>query len=120
MHAVSHLSGLLMNHQRARNFVLILFLAASFGFAAIPTSSAFSQTPDRPKLTIGNINFMPVSDGFYNTNIGLHLRRPNSPQINFNINAQHVKTVQEVFDQLRPAIDHLADELKNAEIEKPQ
>lgn len=115
----SHVMRPPMNSQRAPKSVLFLFVAAAFSFSAISTDKAFSQTPDRSQLTVGNINFNPTSDGVYDANVGLYLRRPNSPQINFNVNIQRVKTLDEVYDKLRATVDHLADELKNAEIEKP-
>lgn len=98
---------------------LILGATASLALAVISSSSALSQTPDRPKVIIGNINFNPTPDGFYNVNVGLYLQRTNNPQVNFNVSVQHVRSLDEVYDKLRPTVDDLSEELKHAEIEKP-
>lgn len=97
---------------------LILYLAMSLGFAAISSNSAFSQTPE-PRLTVGNVNFSPTTDGIYNVSVNLGLQRPNNSQIGFGIYIQHVKTLDDVYEKLRPAVDDLADELKHAKIEIP-
>jgi hypothetical protein len=90
---------------------LVLSLVALVEFS-IP---AWSQTPVKPKLSISYVNLNPIEDGFYNGNVGLQLQRTDSPQVNFNLNIQHVKTLDEVYSKVRPAVDHLADELKNAD-----
>lgn len=103
----------------ARKSALILYLGVTVLAVAISSNSALSQTLDQARLTVGNVNFNPTLDGFYNVNIGLGLQRANNPQIGFNISIQHVKTLDEVYDKLRPAVDALADELKRAKIEIP-
>ncbi|HXW25920.1 MAG TPA: hypothetical protein VEK73_14345 [Xanthobacteraceae bacterium] len=99
-----------------RRSALALYLAASLGFAGISASSALSKTPDQAKLTIGSIGLNPTGDGYYNANVNLTLQRANNPQVNFNIFFQHVKSLDELYVKLRPAVDDLADELKHAEI----
>ena len=78
--------------------------------------SAYCQSATEPKLTLGNINFYNgTPDGFYTVNVGLNLiRGPNNPQVNFNITLQHVRSLDEAYDKLKPAIDDLAKELKQA------
>lgn len=102
-----------------RTAFLILGLAATIVLAAVSSNSAFSQTPDQPRLTIGSVSFNPTTDGFYDASVGLRLQRASNPQINFSIYLQHVKTLDEVYDKLRPAVDDLAEELKHAKIEIP-
>lgn len=102
-----------------RKTALILGITVGFALAVGSSSSVLSQTPDQPKLTIGYINFSPTSDGFYNVGVGLNLQRANNPQVNFSASMQHIKTLEEVYEKLRPAVDNLADELKHAEIVIP-
>ena len=95
-------------------------LLASLCLGAILTSVAFGQTAKtQPKLTVSNINFSSTGDGFYSANVNLTLQRTNNPQVNFNLSFQHVKSLDEVYAELRPAVDGLADELKHAEIVIP-
>jgi hypothetical protein len=90
----------------------------SLYFASISIDAAFSEA-SRPTLTIGNINFLPTADGFYDTNVGVYLRRPSGHQINFNLNISHVRSLAEVYDKLKPAIEQLADEVQKAELDRP-
>jgi hypothetical protein len=94
-----------------------LFLVVSTGLI-VPANS---QTPGKAKLTISSVNLSSSGDGFYNGNAFLLLVRPESPQqqVNFSLNFQHVKTLEEVYAKVRPEVDRLADELKNADIEFP-
>jgi hypothetical protein len=94
---------------------LVLFLVVSTGLM-VPS---YSQTPGKAKLTVDNVSLSPSGDGFYNAGVGLTFQRPSAPQqsINFTFNFQHIKTLGEVYDKVRPEIDHLADELKNADID---
>jgi len=102
-----------------RTSALIFRLAASIALASISSNSAFSQVLERPKLSIGNIIFSAPQDGFYDVNVNLYVRRTNNPQINFSVLIQHVRSLEEVYDRLKPAVDQLADELKKAEFERP-
>ncbi len=88
---------------------------AVLSLTAFSTSSAYCQTPE-PKLTIANVNFTsPTSDGFYNAYVGLNLQRGGSnPDISFGLQFNHVRTLDEVYDKLKPAVDQLSDELKAA------
>ena len=96
----------------------VILLALAIGLAAASTQIAFSDPSNESKLTIGNIMLNPTSEGDFTANVNLYLRRANSPQINLSVDVQHVKTIDEVYDKLRPSVDHLADELKNAGIER--
>jgi hypothetical protein len=80
----------------------------------LTVSGAKSEEVNRPRLTINFVGFNPVGDGDYNANVGLMLQRADSPQINFNISLQHVRSLDEVYIRVRPAVDALADELRNA------
>ena len=97
----------------------VILLAVALGLSTISTDAAFSESSGESKLAIGNIVLNPMPDGLYTANVNLYLRRGNSPQINFSVSVQRVKTIDEVYDKLRPSVDHLADELRNAEIERP-
>jgi hypothetical protein len=81
---------------------------------------AYPQSVAKAKLTISNIGLNPIADGFYNASVNLVLQRPGSPQVNFGIFVQHVKTLDEVYDKVRPEAERLVDELKNADIEIPR
>ena len=83
---------------------------------SLAAGSAYCQTPGQPKLIFQNVNFVsPTPDGFYTASVGLGLERgPNNPQVNFNIIIQHVRTLDEVYEKLKPAVDDLANELKEA------
>ncbi len=102
-----------------RTSALILGLAVSIALAAISSNSAFSQALERPKLSIGNIIFNAPQDGFYDVNVNLYVRRTDNPQINFSVLIQHVRSLDEVYDKLKPAVDQLADELRKAEFNRP-
>jgi hypothetical protein len=78
-------------------------------------SSAYCQTPSEPKLTVNSVSFFPQPDGYYQANVNLGLQRgPNNPQVGFGITIQHVKTLDEVYEKLKPAVDDLANEMKTA------
>lgn len=102
-----------------RKSALILCLLASIGLVTALNGAAFSQTPNQPKLNIGNIVLNPVQQGYYDADVNLNVRQSNNRQINFAVLIQHVKTLDEVYDRLKPAIDQLADELKNAQFDRP-
>jgi hypothetical protein len=81
--------------------------------------SAHCQQAVEPKLRLQNIVFNPINyqspDGFYNAGFQLALERgPNNPQFGFSVQIPHVRTLDEAFDKLKPAIDDLAGELKKA------
>ncbi len=99
----------------ARKWGSILFLAAALSVG----SPALSQALDQAKLTVSNIGLGSTGEGYYNANVNLTLQRAGNPQINFNISFQHVKSLDEIYAKLRPAVDDLADELKHAEIVIP-
>src|ERR1700722_15792250 len=82
----------------------------------LTAGSAYRQSSVEPKLVLQNVNVNPVGDdGFYNAGVGLGLTRgPNNPQINFNVSIQHVRSLDEVYDKLKPALDDLSKELKTA------
>jgi hypothetical protein len=88
----------------------------ALNLTAFSAGSAYCQTPAQPKLTLGNVNFYnPTPDGFYTCNVGLSLERgSNNPQVGFNITMQHVRTLDEVYEKLKPEVDALANELKAA------
>ncbi|MGO8932428.1 MAG: hypothetical protein ACLQDA_01840 [Terracidiphilus sp.] len=97
----------------------VLYLAVFLGLTVLSGNLAYSQTPDQPKLTIGSISLGSTGDGSYNANVNLALQRTGNPQVSFNLSFQHVRTLDEVYAKLRPAVDHLADELKNAHDDFP-
>lgn len=80
----------------------------------VSISSAKSEEINRPRLTINNVNFSMIGEGDYNANVSLLLQRADSPQISFNIFLQHVRSLDDVYARVRPAVDTLADELRNA------
>jgi hypothetical protein len=80
----------------------------------VTVSGAKSEEANRPRLTINNINFSTLGEGDYNANVSVLLQRADSPQVNFNIFLQHVRSLDDVYGRVRPAIDALADELRNA------
>ncbi len=87
--------------------LLVLGLAAS---------SAYCQTATEPKLMVAAINLnSPTPDGFYNAGVNVILQRGgNNPQVGFNLSFQHIRTLDELYAKLKPAVDQLADELKIA------
>lgn len=68
-------------------------------------------------MVIQYINFNRTGDnsGFYSANVGVTLD-PATAQgnVTFNFNLQHVKTVEEVREKIKPLVDQLADEAKSA------
>jgi hypothetical protein len=80
------------------------------------SGGAFGQSVDRPKLSVSNIVLNLTGDGYYNASVNLTLQRTNNPQVNFNLYFPHVKSLDDLYAKLRPAVDDLADELKHAEI----
>jgi hypothetical protein len=92
------------------------FYASMFALA-LSGGAAYCQTAGTPKLTLGNVTFYaPTPDGFYTSNVNLSLDRgpPNNPQVSFGIVIPHVRTLDEVYEKLKPAVDDLANELKTA------
>ena len=83
---------------------------------SLSAGSAYCQTPDRPKLTLQNINLNnPTPDGFYTAYVNLLLERaPTNPGVNFTITIPHIRTLDEVYEKLKPAVDDLSNELKEA------
>jgi hypothetical protein len=86
---------------------------------AVATSNSHGQASDQAKLGIANINLISTSPGPYTAQVGLVFQRPNTPQFNFVVIIQQVRNVNEVYDKLRPAVDSLADDLKNTSINIP-
>jgi hypothetical protein len=85
----------------------------------ISAGAAYCQQAAEPKLRVQNVVFNPTNyqtpDGFYSASFGLLLDRgQNNPQVNFSITIPHVRTLDEAYDKLKPAIDDLAGELKKA------
>jgi hypothetical protein len=57
----------------------------------------------------------PQREGYYNANVGLNLDRGGSnPSVSFNLAISRVKTLNDVYAQLKPEVDKLGDELKKA------
>jgi hypothetical protein len=84
---------------------------------SLSAGSAFGQTPAEPKLVLQGINLGPINppDGFYNANIPMYLDRgPNNQSVSFSINIPHVRSLDEVYEKLKPALDDLSGELKKA------
>jgi hypothetical protein len=104
-----------MSHKLRR----VLLLAGSIGIGVLSNTICHSQTPDQAKLGIANINLISASPGPYVAQVGLVLQRPNSPQFNFVVIIREVHNVDEVYDKLRPAVNNLAEDLKNASISIP-
>jgi hypothetical protein len=102
-----------------RKSCLILSLATGLCLGSVSVDVAFGQAPISPKLNIGNIIFNPTQDGFYNANVNIYVQPPDNPQINFSVVIQHVRSLHEVYDELKPAVDRLADELKQAKFDRP-
>jgi hypothetical protein len=98
---------------------LILCFVLVFGLPVLIHAPAFAQAADQPKLTVSNIGLNSTGDGYYNANVNLTLQRANNPQVNFGLYFQHIKTLDELYAKLRPAVDDLAGELKRAEIVIP-
>jgi hypothetical protein len=98
---------------------LAVLTAVSAGLVAISCKAALSQQADRPKLAVTNIGLSVIGEGFYNANVNVVLQRTGNPQINFGFFFQRVRSLDEVYEKLRPAVDDLADELKHAEIVIP-
>jgi hypothetical protein len=72
-------------------------------------------SPDEPKLTVSDVVLTPQPDGYYVGNVDLSLNRgPNNPQVGFRVTIQHARTLDEIYDKLKPAVDDLASELKKA------
>jgi hypothetical protein len=96
---------------------LCLTSAAALGLLV---SVAYAQAPGQATLVVNGVNLNPTGEGFYNANVGLTLRRgSNDLQVNFNISVQHVRGLEEVYARVRPEVEHLADELKNARDDFP-
>jgi len=71
----------------------------------------------KPKLVVSTVNLYNLKEnGVYETgNINLTLDRgPNNPTANFGLQVKNVRTLQEAYDQLKPAVVDLANELKAA------
>lgn len=102
-----------------RKFSLILSLLASVCWSALFSNAALSQSAGQSKLTVSNIGLSSTGDGYYNANVNLMLQRSNNAQVNFGVFFQHVKSLEEIYGKLRPAVDDLPDELKHAEIVIP-
>ncbi len=95
---------------------LFLSLAITVGLAAIGSTSAGSQTPDQVKLIAYNVNFN--GPGLNTSSVGLQLQRGNQVLMSFTVTIPHVDSVDQAIAKLKPEVDRIADDLKNAPIEK--
>jgi len=90
------------------SFVVVLGATAFVGAAS-------SQTP-AAKLIAYTVSFNGPELNTSTVNLQLH--RGNQVVMTFGVTIPHVGSVDEAIGKLRPEIDRLADELKNAPIEK--
>jgi hypothetical protein len=96
--------------------LILLTSGAKAQFSQVQVAQAANPAP-QPKLVLQNIGLSPINptDGFYTANVGLYLDRgPNNPGVSFGISIPHVRSLDEVFDKLKPALDDLSSELKIA------
>jgi hypothetical protein len=77
------------------------------------------EQPNRAKLQVSNVSLVPTGDD-YNGSVNLLLERPGSPSIYFGLSFQHVRSLEDLYSKVRPAVDHLADELKSASDDFPK
>jgi hypothetical protein len=95
---------------------LFLSLVIALGSAAIVGSSADSQTSNAAKLIVYSVNFN--GPGLNTSSAGLQLQRGNQTLMSFTITIPHVDSVDQALAKLKPEVDRIADDLKNAPIEK--
>jgi hypothetical protein len=93
-----------------------LYIAVTtLSLSTLSVAGAYCQTV-QPKLTIKDIGlYSAIADGFYNAKVALVLQRGNNnPTTTFVVSIEHVRTLEELFTKLKPAVSQMADELKAA------
>lgn len=93
-----------------------LTLAIVFGSAAIVGTSADGQTPDQAKLIVYNVSFNGA--GLDTSSVAMQLQRGSQSLMSFSVTIPHVDSVDQAITKMKPEIDRIADDLKNAPIEK--